>query len=84
MKNKLSQSLLNSKKDNYFIIRKKWTNEFFDYFDYNKFLEYIESEKGKEIINEYNINKNYYELFLGIMKLLPKQYKKSNKIKIND
>lgn len=37
IKNNLSQSLINSKKEKYYIIQKKWTNKLFNYFEYDKF-----------------------------------------------
>ena len=84
MKIKINQSLINSKKEKYYIIKKKWTNKFMEYFEYNKFEGYIKIGNINEIINKYKENKNDSEFIVEIMKLLPKEYKKNIKNKIKE
>ena len=41
MNKKIKQNLFISKIEKYYIIKKKWTNKIMEYFEYNKFKEYI-------------------------------------------
>ena len=82
MKINVNQNLINSKKENYYIINRKWTDKFMEYYDYNKFEEYIQKGNIKEIINNYNKTKTY-QFTLDIMKILPNDYIQKIKNKDN-
>ena len=55
-----------------------------EYFQYNKFIEYIQQENINNIINKYKVNNNTSELLFEIMKLLPKEYIRKIQSKIKD
>ena len=84
MNKKINQSLFISKRENYYIIKKKWTNKFSEYFEYNKFIENINKGNINGIIDKYKADNNYSNFLIQLMKLLPYDYKKNIKAKIED
>ena len=84
MNKKINQSLFISKKEKYYIIRKKWTNKFMEYFEYNKFIEVIRKGNINRIIGKYKTDNNYSDFLVEILKLLPNDYKKCIRAKIKD
>ena len=82
MKNRINQNLINSKKENYYIIKKKWMNVFMEYLKYNEFIEYIKKGNINDIINKYRNNNSQF--LLEINKLLPNDYLKKIKEKTED
>ena len=79
---KLNQSLINSKSEPYFVINKKWMNEFIKYFEYDKFLQYFKIAEGDKIIKKYKEqnysiikeNKINSQILQEIITILPESY----------
>ena len=80
--NKINSSLINSKLEQYYIINNKWMNKFLAYFEYSKFMEYMKKGNTIEITKKYKNNNIQY--LVEIMNLLPNDYSKTIKSKIDD
>ena len=48
-----------------------------EYFEYNKFKEYIKKGNINKIIDKHKANNNYSDFIVEIMKLIPNDYKKN-------
>ena len=84
MNEKIKRSLFKSKREEFYIIKKKWTNKIMEYFEYNKFIDKIKKGHINQIIDKYKIDKNYSDFLVSIMKLLSNDYKKVINAKIKD
>ena len=82
LKKQINQSLINSKIEHYYIIKKEWMTKFLAYFEYNKFVEYMNKGNIDDIINKYKNNNSQY--IVELMKLLPNDYTKKIQSKIAD
>ena len=82
MKNRIKQSLINSKIEHYYIMKKKWMNKFLEYLEYNKFIEYLNKGNIGDIINKYKNNNPDY--IVEIKNLLRDSYIKKVKERVED
>ena len=73
IKKKINQSLINSQRENYYIIREKWMNKFSIIFGYPNFVDYLRKKNINELTNDIDSE---------IIKLLPNEYIDSLRAKI--
>ena len=75
LKNKINKNLKEAFEERYYIINKKWVDDFKELFDYdNKFLNYLKQGNINEIINKHNPNELYDEFLYEIIKLFNDDY----------
>ena len=81
LKSLLKRDLKNTSEENYFIINKKWMDNFKQLFGYEqKFLNYLKSLNINDVINKYNPNEKYDEFLSVIEKLFVDENEYINEI----